>query len=765
MESEKVVPMVVPMVVGVDVRPAEMDYTLEVNVTQSEPDYLAIFLENGGQINGAAVQWETDFAMSHSDATVFEALDHQEIKRLSIPIPAANVLGERVVVDREGNEKVVAYMMNSTRCNASTSRMGPAINGTLVSSVSGQGSEHLYNILKHATRGHSQMGLVYASWLAHGATVGFSDAVVVGIDRKSKERRVVDVEFGSAHVDAGYKQILKGAAEIVKKYVSVGLMMRQHMPYPPSPMLTKTVFKNTVGIDAQGYSLLHDILDRKNQFSMATLESLFNVTIANVLGQSDQKISDFESSTALPGLAAASCANIVAAATNLIVTFLTAYRADGRNVVSIAGADFSAAESWLHQVPRTPGDGNDCDGSALQAINLLQSAVGITPEEEAEFNTLRSVKNVVCPFYQLAMTVVGATAAEATSADAGTTHVAGHAIGIMLPTINMLNAMSNAMPKEIGSTKQTVCSPEMCSKVQELRFNCLFPPQKLKGMTQKDRDDLTSWHVAKNLVSLKPMALEGTTPASPDLFVDDTVERTKAEAMSRKDDVALAKASPNVFRSIKVLHVGGAASGSTHRFYRDLVEMTFARSNPLYSDPALRSMNAAASQFVVVRNTVEDQIKAAGATPKDLHTDNYMLVPLVSVNNQHGRVLDIASKEAEKDVLPPRQPVPMQLSDLQSENVRQSYAAILQLKDEWAQTSECHLGKNCPDDVHCVAYECAFSTLINNPKGVQHFVKTIKSVATGGCVDISEVKDLAVDVDRKQRGHYVSINATVPVSV
>lgn len=111
-----------------------------------------------------------------------------------------------------------------------------------------------------------------------------------------------------------------------------------------------------------------------------------------------------------------------------------------------------------------------------------------------------------------------------------------------------------------------------------------------------------------------------------------------------------------------------------------------------------------------------------------------------------------------KDVIPPRPPGPAVLSALQSQNVRLSMQHLADLSAHWERAN--------PDDLakaHCVSYECAFSTLINNPKGVEHFVSTMKATSVGGVVDTEVIEGLALTADGDKAGHYVSVHAYVPL--
>ena len=722
---------------------------LKFTASQNEPDFMGIFMEGGGQINAAATRWQTDFAMTGSSETTVTELDRNGLKEITIEIPRDEWRTQEV----SGVEGVA--LSAATRVNVSTSRIGAAINGTLVSSVSGQGSEYLKNVLKHS--GHSQMGLVYSSWLAHAASVGISDTRIVRIMSDGSEREQ-SVLFEGRGPEEALK--LSSAAKIVNMYVQTGWAFRQHLVYAPSPMLTKTVFKETVGCDSQGYSLVHDIVERGAPMGLRTLDSLFEAGIRTDNCHDQNDYATFMSATATPGMVAAREARTVASATSLVVNFLVAYRADGRNFVSPTGADFAPAESWLRQVTRTPIEANDCDGSALLGVGLIRAAMALRPEDAATYTHLAAVKNAISTYYSIGVSVVGASAAEATSAKGDHSIVAGHAIAVLMPNIAMLRGLENATPMKLGKTDQFVCEESKRDRVAVARFNALFPKEVREGLANPaERGFLMDWETARGsfMESFPPYAIEGTTPSSPVLYVANSVTRRNAEEDAKKDDIALAKASPNVFRSVKVLHVGGSKSGSTHRFYRDLVEITFPRTHPLYQDKELRELKSAATQYVLSRPQPGEAIQTVGATPKDLVDEKYLVTPLVSLDAQMAGILDYASDLAAKDVIPPRPIGPMKLNDFQTNSLKQSMATIYDLRN---QINKDGAGI---DGSHCVQYIVAFSTLVHNPKGVEHFCKTIKDLATDGCVDCVPINGLAVAEDGQEVGEFVSVNAYVPV--
>lgn len=727
--------------------------------SQNEPDLTNIFLTAGGQINAAAARWDTDFSVTGSTESSVSHLNPYSLKEVRVNIP-----NKHFSFDTKNQQGMNVVVMDaSMRLNVSTSRIGTAINGTMVSTVAGQGSEFISQILKPG-KSHSQIGLVYSSWAAHAASVGISNARIVSMEDGADVE--CEVLFKSSPEPLQAK--LAQAAAIVNTYVQTAWSFREQIVYEASPTLTKTVFKEVVGVDAQGYSLVHDIVQRNAPMSLQTLDSMFEACIKQQLEHDPQRYAEFMHNTMLPGFLAACKAGTVASATSLLVTYLVAYRADGRNLVSAMGSSFAPAESWLRQHPRDHIEANDCDGSALLAVGVLNATTGMTKEQEKEYKHLRSIKNVIFPHYSVGVSIVGASAAEATSADETHSNVAGHAIALLMPNLHLLRALSRSSHMTLATTGIHLVDERRREEAAKVRFDALFPNNVVQELTEHDKKNLARWEDACDMdqfKDLKTFAIEGTTPASSILHVSNAKLRRDAEADVQRDDIALAKASPNVFRSVKILHVGGSTAGSTHRFYRDIVEITFPRSFPLWKDTRLRNMSLAATQYIFSRPQQGDQITSAGASPRDIQEQTFLALPLVSgMDKNSAETLDVASQIAECDVIPPRPKGPMKLTRFQSDCLKTSMAHLEELDKHF-------LNANCNDveaeiDSHCVQYTAAYSTLVHNPEAVNHFCKTIKSLATNGCVDIQEITGMAEWFEGKtgeEAGFFVSVNAYIPV--
>jgi len=741
------------------------DLYLRFNVSILQPNYALLFHQMGGSIGAAAGEWATDFSLTGSATATVAMLKRNKVQEVTIKVPS-----KKIKYDKNGNYFILP---DELRLDVSTSRIGPGINGGLVSTVVGQGSEHVITIMTEAS--HAQIPFTYSSWGAYSSSIAVSEVRFVSLPDYDRPESVSTVAFQKRGEQLS-NAIARSVVE-VSKYAEQAFNLRQHIVYPKSEGLTKTVFKETVGVGGSGYSLLHDAVERGSPFDLKTLNSLFQTGITAIVGDTTTFMSD----TDRPGSKAAKSAFVVASATSLVVNFLVAYRADGRNFVSDKGPDFGSSESWLRQENRDCLEGNDCDGAGLLAVGILNTAADMSEEDKSsgKYPYLNAVSNVVNPFYQVGLSVLGAVTAEASSltpssdGEKGAVHtVAGHAIAVMLPSMDLLQGVHKSMSKTLENGNTLQPTKYDSSTHGKYRFDAIFTKNVKDRLPAEDNVRLDTWESALanyDSLNLEPFAVEGTTPASPVMYMKNTEERTAAESHSKRDAMVFAMAGPNVFRSIKSLHIGGSSSGHPHQFYEDLVEITFRRTSPLYSDNALRQHGIGASQFVLCKNHTEsDKVSTAGATPMDIVHKNVLLVPIVNCNREMAEILDVGSVTAGEDVVAPRANGPLILTKYQTACLNLSMSHIEKLRDTMAAKEATTHTTSDAYTSHTVRYITAFSTLVYNSNGVAQFCSTMSKMATKGSVKITPIEGLAVafgDKFNNDVGYFVEVNAEVLIPV
>ena len=709
-------------------------FKLAFEATASQPDYAKLFLSSGGSINTAAAAGPSDFSVTGSTAAIKAHLHSNDPSHVEIGLPGS------IVTVAKGSIQIDA----SCKLNISSQRIGAAINGTLVDTHAGAGSVYMANLLR-ARDTHTQVPCIYGTLASHSCNVGISNVRVV--DASGEE---VDIEF----VENKHKATLLAKAEsLVDDWAHKAWDMREHLVYKLSPTLTKSVAKVPVGVNDKGYELVHNVIDQEFPFSVQALNSLFEHAAGMELEYNPDEMKQMLDATAVPGMKAAVWAQTIAAACSTAATYLVAYRADGRTVMGATGSAFVSTESWLRTPMRTPCESNDCDGSALLVTSMIQAAVDASDEDLKDYPYVRAIKNAVFPYYVWGIAVVGATSAEASAGGGAGAHVAGHALALMVPVINFMAALDRGASQHTVNGKKLTTVP---GSFREARYKAVFSEGVLSTLPESEATRLRAGNVADwdQANRLQPYAIEGTTPASPVMYLPDAEKRRTHTHESEKDMKAFALAAPNVGRSLKVLHVGGKKASDPHRFYHDFVELSLHANHPLYTDPAVRELGAAASQYVFARGH-SVPLSQAGATPREVATDDYTLVPLHTVDTTNGKILDFAASCSKEDVIPPRAGT-MVLTAAQSRDVRRSMAALNQLDAKLSKSETTG---------HCVAYIFAYSSLVNNPQAIEHFCARVGAVAVAGIVDFRVVEGLAMHPGEgaEQAGHFAVANVVMRV--
>lgn len=718
---------------------------LRCSVSISSEDYMGIFNQCGGKIDAVMAPWQSDFSLSGSLESVALTLDEDVPKELEIEIP------EEFIVPTEAKGHLHLY--SHIRLNVMSQSICTSINGTLGTSVSAESSTLLTDILRGGN--HYQIGMVYKSFKQHVSYLVVSNVSITSAsDGKSFQICTADA-CPLAALKFVEPAPCECAQRLLEEYAQTGSTVRQLVTYEPLPGLHKTIFREVVGINNCGYNILHSMVGRDCYLLPKTLNHLYEQAICCDHGQCQNDIKLFLGQTQQAGLGAAAHTLAVANATSYIVNLLMSYRADGRSVITPDGLSFLPIENWNMSVPRSCIEMNDCDGLSLLAISLLRSAikVGGISNAETDFPYLFRVRNAIFPHYQVALSVIGAKSAEATASTHDHGAVAGHAITVLVPTVSFLLSLQKTAEKQLGGCAGEASAVDM-NRVGELRLNALYdevakgilPSQEVEALESKTLDKF------KHLV---PYAIEGTTPTSSTLYVWDAQERAKHTKNAQNDKKVFAMASPNVFRSIKRLHVGAYNddTASTHCFYRDLVELTFADDFPLYTNKELRLMSQAASQYVLTTDLNTDNIERAGCSPYDFVMQNFGSFPLVKVG-ESAQILDDASQIAKSHAVPPRPREPLQLSPYQTETLALSMTHIKELTEFFDEQPE-HTHETHTQQT--VAYLCAFNTLVHNPNAVKQFVDVVKRISIAGIVDNHLIHDLAIDENGAQVGRFIHI--------
>ena len=720
-------------------------YYLEFSATQIEPQLDVISRVQGGCLSSAAARHEIDFAVTGSSHSVFGVLRDDAPSRVKIEFPADQIMptpGETNFVNIPDSVKLLGM----------STRLGASINGTTVSTVAGQSSTPVSQLFKYE-HGVTSIPLVYSHWQSHSSSLSIADACIVDASGVKMKAHFIpcpaDVQAAS---DA--------AEELVGRLSTQSWELRQKtLIFHQASGLTKVVgvVPLGTGINGSGMEVMANLVDTKLPYSWGALNSMYQHAISIELQLYPECIKTFETDTLKPGLLAAKHAPAVAAATSLLVNWLCAYRFDGKSVVSIHGVLHIEVENWQHACPRSPVEGGDCDNSATKAKAMLQTIADASNDVISEYSYLKSIKNVIVPYFTVGLGIVGATSSEASNLseqNVAQSTVAGHAVTFMIPTLQLLHARELAMGVEYDGGKD-----KDKGAVMEASFKALFPSEILNTLPPGEKSKLDTWTNTSHLYNggnfandLHALASEGTSWTSSIIYMEPGKERADVEKLVVADNAVFSLLGPNIGVGLKILHVGGQDPENPHRFISPgIVELTLGSKSALWTDPTLRTLGAACSQLVL-----SPGVHTAGVTPRGLWEGKFAAIPLYSASSDEASILDFASAMSLLDVLPPRAGV-YQLSAFDTKSLKHSMSSLDQLAETFrSRTADVEIA-----DSHIVTYILSYSSLIFNPAAVEHTCRRLNTLAIDGVVDVFHINGLAIDCEGKQAGILVHISVRV----
>ena len=526
--------------------------------------------------------------------------------------------------------------------------------------------------------------------------------------------------------------------------------LRKHLVYSHSPNLTKSVMRVPSGFNASGYALAASVNDIPVSHSNAALESVLCAAVAAQLPQDEQ--TQMLEELATPSVFATQRhAHTLATALSVHSAVLMPYRVDGTPVVTPKGISMVQAESWRWEAAH---GADDCDGSAANIVSVINAAVQTEEADPGKFPHLRAVANSLGAHYVTGVSVLGATSGHADAADETATKLAGHAVAIAIPKVHFLAALERGGHNSIGD--EVVVPPDDRVEVANARFNALYPTSLVarmptasiapSGQVLNEQKVFSSFHSIKlaNMTQfgadkLQPLAMEGTTPASSKIFEHDAAERHERARIFVADKQVGDLFAPNVGRMHKVLD---SSTTGKHAFYSDFVELSISPKNELFTSDALRCKSMATAHFAFAKPVPVGSMTVAGASPRDLATGEYVVVPLWRVGTEMARIVDAAHSEAVLNALP-RRKLPPSIDPEQAVRFDESIAALRSLEAK-VQTDE-------PEEKragHVIQHFFSEDSLVHNPSAIRHFVQTVVSrIGVGeqkivGEVRIDPIKDV-----------------------
>jgi len=793
-------------------------YVLCISAKKLESNFEGTALTRGGSLGAFAARGELDLSLSHADTSTHVLLTERLDQTIEIPIPNALVASEIALTartgfasDLEANGQALGPMLflsDRARINMTNSRVGASINGSVVTTLSGQASIPLKEVfsepqslgdvlsskdpnaksmLEGATGSSTieaqltgellkkakvlvpvnfeSIPIRYSNWEAHQAVVSVHEPKVYRVCEDGTRSGPISIAFVK---DKAMDVQLAKVEPLLQGIYDSSWETAQKVVFKKSPNLTKSVMNVPCGLNASGYAPAAAVNDTPPGYTDATLESILKACLK--VECTDAEVADMCTRLATPNPEAAmEFADVMANAMSAFSAYTMPYRIDGAPTVEPMGLKMVEAESWRAEPVRSVLQADDCDGSACSAISVVSRAAVLAndPELSQQYPHMAALGNSLGAHYVFGTCVLAANAGHADAANEHEQKIAGHAIALAIPKVHFLAALDRGASGNLEGTP--VVPVEKRQEASTARFAALYPADLLRRMQLSD-EDVPSFTSTESLAGsrygdvkrgFQPLALEGTTLASACMYTHDLNERKARSESYARDKVVATALAPNVTRTHKVLDAGEKGA---HAFYNSMVELSLSMRHPLFTSEALRSLSLASPHYRFARPREDQPIAVAGASPEDLATGNWSMVPLWQSGATEASVLDLAHAEAASNVMPMRgKPLALQAS--QVESLKKSLALLGALRDVLSERAAEVTGV----PVHGTRHLISAAALIGNPEAIKAFAKTVASNEgiTGvvrGLGHNEVVSGVAVDEQNADVGRLVVIELNVPLT-
>ena len=396
------------------------------------------------------------------------------------------------------------------------------------------------------------------------------------------------------------------------------------------------------------------------------------------------------------------------------------YRVDGTPVPTPSGAKTELAESWRFEASKRRAD--DCDGSAADVEAVIQACTKVEASALEGFPYMRAVANSIGAHYIHGVSVLGANAGHADAADTNATTLTGHAVCIAVPKAAALIALKRGGEHEVDGVPPLAA--DMRLKVNTARHAALYPKSLLRRMPAKEQAVFDSMEAMESFmeermppaVAAQPLYFEGTTPCSARGYTHSATERDDRARIFAADKEIGTSFAPNVMRMGKLLDT---APNGKHAFYSEFVELLLSPTGGLMQDEELRALDSATCQLLFCKPTAGQPMTVAGASPLELATGDYAIVPLWRTGAKLSSIIDAAHAEAVANAIP-RRAGPDKLSTEETARIDESLGELAKLGE--------HLKTTLPleeREGHPMLYMASFDSLLHNPSAVAHFRKVV----------------------------------------
>jgi hypothetical protein len=790
-------------------------YVLCIAAKRVEANFESVFLTRGGSLGACAARGELDLSLSHSDTSTHVLLTERLDQTIEIPIPNALVENDTALSARAGfveglatNGKSIGpllFLSDRARLNMTNSRVGASINGSLVTTLSGQASIALKDIFyepqalgdvlavndsdakpaSESATGASpveamaqiqgdlpktakvlvatnfeSIPLKYSNWDAHQAVVSVHEPRVYRVCEDGTRSGPISIVFAN---DQALDTQLAKAEPLLQGVYDSAWETTKKIVFKASPNLTKSVMNVPAGYNASTYAPAAAVNDTPPGYPDATLDAIVKACLSAEC--TDTEMTDIRKRLSTPDASAAlEFSDVMANAMSAFSAYTMPYRIDGAPTIEPQGLKMIEAESWRAEPVRSALQADDCDGSACSAISVVTRATAIAsdPVLAEEHPHMAALGNSLGAHYIFGTCVLAANAGHADAANEHEQKIAGHAIALAIPKIAFLAALDRGARGNLEGVP--VVDPEKRDEAAAARFDALYPTD-LIGRMNLAEDDAAAFANTESLLAsaygnvasgFQPLSMEGTTLASSCMYTHDLAARKARSESYARDKIVATALAPNVTRTHKTLDSGEEGS---HAFYNSFVELSLSMKHTLFTSEALRSLGLASPHYRFARPREDQPIEVAGASPEDLALGNWSAVPLWRSGAAEAAVIDVAHAEAASNVMPMRGK-PLVLQPPQMEGLDTSVALL--------QALEAVLSKRAavPEvAVHGSRHLISAAALIGNPEAVKAFAKTVvaNEGITGevrGLDDI--VPGVAANGDGVDVGRFIVVELRVP---
>lgn len=684
---------------------------------------------------------------------------------------------------------VNVHINDSARINVAADVYAVSSSGTLCLHMAGSGNDNLATALEHEFADvmlrYSTVNEVHSTVSLHKLHLEIGEAPGGGRLETALPRSVTFTK-----VDSGLDYDTMQLALL--SMVQSSSEMRSKTPYfPDAPSFGHKAIplglSKTWSVDGKegdvNYSTISGLLDRDLNMSADTLESLLSASLRMETSESGLvKFMQRNGSTSkLHFIGAEGHTKDVVTAARTIRTFnrfVYRYKADvwiSRDANSISS---KSVEHWGNYPALEPfiTDG-DCDDSSSDLQRTCR-AIGISPFgddlykdgvfhsidpefDESKHPITAAIRRALSSHTML-LAIVSASSGQGTDASekqqrnhsdvvhAESSHLAGHGIGVFLPTPRMLNAM------DLGSSFGNNCTDESCRAIRDKRFLTFYPPGKVAAFDAHDHSHLESHDAmistfdARNAdgICAKTYTVDGTVTCDVYPTRDNiTTEEMKARRIRSQWATAI---GPVIADRVVDL----TTPDGENLFLRAWVEATVGAHD-----------EKDATQFAVVPGDARHMIDIApaGADVHSIAGGALSFVALTEDNQTLRDGLSTVAHQAKINAFPARRE-PRVAEEWVVTNVQTSIAMLKKFEEMITARTDANLARDAKEDHDFVTleYRLVPAAIIGNPSAIQATINSWSEHAIGGEVRIYNIDGALVDTKGETMIHAVTVDIFVP---